>query len=255
MVQIALCDDNIEELERTGRLTADYLAGRPELDGSLRRFQSAYDLMDCIRERGGFDAYLLDVMMPHMNGIELGQAIREAGGKAPIVYLTSSPDYAVASYRVRAYDYLLKPVAGEALAALLDKLTAELRERREAPLLVRVRDQVTPIYPGELAYVRVRDHVLEYHMADGSVVESGTMREPLNQTAAPLLQDGRFVKINVSYIVNMNFVQKLAGGSFLMRDGTVLNISRALAVPVRETYIEYILERGKQPMTGGEELL
>ena len=80
----------------------------------------------------------------------------------------------------------------------------------------------------------------------------GTMREPLDQPAAPLLQDGRFVKINVSYIVNMSFVQKLAGGSFLMRDGTVLNISRALAAPIRETYIEYILERGKHPMTGGE---
>ncbi|WP_159456455.1 LytR/AlgR family response regulator transcription factor [Intestinibacillus massiliensis] len=250
MVQIALCDDNIQELEWIGRLVSGYLAGRPELDGSLRRFQSAYDLMDCIRERGGFDAYLLDVMMPHMNGIELGQAIREAGGKSPIVYLTSSPDYAVQSYRVRAYDYLLKPVAADALAALLDKLAAELQERRETPLLVRTRDQVTPVHPGELLYVRVRDHVLEYHMADGSVVESGTMREPLDQTAAPLLGDGRFVKINVSYIVNMSFVQKLAGGSFLMRDGTVLNISRALAASVRETYIEYILERGKLPQIG-----
>ena len=48
----------------------------------------------------------------------------------------------------------------------------------------------------------------------------------------------------------MSFVQKLAGGSFLMRDGTVLNISRALAASVRETYIEYILERGKLPQIG-----
>ncbi|WP_159456353.1 hypothetical protein [Intestinibacillus massiliensis] len=53
MVQIALCDNNIQELEWIGRLVSGYLAGRPELDGSLRRFQSAYDLMDCIRKRGG----------------------------------------------------------------------------------------------------------------------------------------------------------------------------------------------------------
>ncbi|WP_165445343.1 LytR/AlgR family response regulator transcription factor [Bacilliculturomica massiliensis] len=249
-MRFALCDDNIEELERIGGQVADYLAGRPELDGSLRCFQSAYDLIDCIRGRGEFDAYLLDVMMPHMNGIELGRAIREAGGKAPIVYLTSSPDYAVESYRVRAYDYLLKPVDGDALAALMDKLTAELQAGRETPLLVRTREQVTPVYPGELCYVRVRDHVLEYHMADGRVVESGTLRESFAQTAAPLLGDGRFVKISVSHIVNMSFVQKLTGSSFTMRDGAVLRISRALASSVRETYVEYILERGKPSQTG-----
>ncbi len=249
-MQIALCDDNSQDLEQIGRLVSEYLAGRPKLDGSLRQFQSAYDLMDCISGRGGFDAYLLDVMMPHMDGIELGQAIRETGSKTPIIYLTSSPDYALASYRVRAYDYLLKPVKENALAELFDRLAAELLERRETPLMVRTRNQITPVHPSELAYVRVRNHVLEYHMANGEVVESSTLRESFDQAAAPLLRDGRFVKISVSYIVNMSFVRKLAGRSFFMLDGTELNISRALTAPVRETYVKYILALGRMSHTG-----
>ena len=60
--------------------------------------------------RGTFDIYLLDVIMPGQNGIELGLSIREFDQGGRIIYLTASSDFAVDSYRAKASDYLLKPL-------------------------------------------------------------------------------------------------------------------------------------------------
>lgn len=113
----------------------------------MRCFQSAYDLVDCIKNRGGFDAYLLDILMPYMNGIDLGMAIREIGDQAPIIYLTSSKDYAVDSYRVSTFYYILKPATAEKINEVLDKLFEKLAANPEKPLLVRHQRRDRPGVP------------------------------------------------------------------------------------------------------------
>ena len=46
-----------------------------------------------------------------MNGIELATEIRLNNEKCKIIFLTSSPEYAVNSYKVNAFYYLIKPLA------------------------------------------------------------------------------------------------------------------------------------------------
>ena len=75
MLQIAICDDNIQELERTYAMVERYREQKPELDIALRKFQSSYDLLEALDARGRFDVYLLDILMPHINGIEAGPGV------------------------------------------------------------------------------------------------------------------------------------------------------------------------------------
>lgn len=248
MLELAICDDDIETLEYIRDLVNTYLNNRPELDGSVRCFQSAYDLVDCIKNRGGFDAYLLDILMPYMNGIDLGMAIREIGDQAPIIYLTSSKDYAVDSYRVSTFYYILKPATAEKINEVLDKLFEKLAANPEKPLLVRTSDGIVPVFPSKLLYVHVRSHILYYHMAGGHVVESITTRESFDDVIAPLLEDSRFVKISYNHAINMSYVKALTGPQFLMEDEALLNISRKLSSPAKRAFMEYILDRGRSKM-------
>lgn len=248
MLELAICDDDIEILEHTKHLVNAYLRGRPELDGSVRCFQSAYDLVDCIKNRGGFDAYLLDILMPYMSGIDLGMAIREIGDQAPIIYLTSSKDYAVDSYQVSTFYYILKPATEEKISHVLDKLFEKLAANPEKPIPVRTSDGIAPVFPSKLLYVKVRSHILYYHLADGHVVESITTRESFDDVVAPLLEDSRFLKINYNHVINMSYVKALTGPQFLMEDEALLAISRKLSTSAKRAFMEYILERGRSKM-------
>ena len=62
-------------------------------------------------ERFSPDIIFADIEMPGMSGLEL---VRMAGGKVPApVFITSHPEFALESYEIEAFDYLLKPVHAE----------------------------------------------------------------------------------------------------------------------------------------------
>jgi len=129
MLRIAICDDDIKELENTYKMVSDFAEERQEIDFYIRRFQSAYDMFECIDTGIAFNIYILDIIMPLMNGIDVGAKIREKDENAIIIYLTSSTDYAIKSYSVFAFQYLLKPVSKvellNFLGKALDKITFE----------------------------------------------------------------------------------------------------------------------------------
>ena len=84
--------------------------------------------MDAAEKLGGFDIYILDILMPGMDGIELGVRLRELGYDGSIIYLTSSTDFAIDSYKAEASNYILKPVIPDSSSSsILKDYTGRLR--------------------------------------------------------------------------------------------------------------------------------
>ena len=50
------------------------------------------------------------MIMPLVNGMDTARELRQADTAVRLVFLTSSPEFALESYEVRAFGYLLKPV-------------------------------------------------------------------------------------------------------------------------------------------------
>ena len=87
---------------------------------------------------GGFDAAILDVMLPEMDGFELCRTIRKQGD-LPIVMLTARGEVMdrVVGLELGADDYLPKPFEPRELVARLQ--TVLRRRRAQGPVLQRVR--------------------------------------------------------------------------------------------------------------------
>ncbi len=86
-------------------------------------------------ERERVDAVLTDLRMPHMNGLELLEAMRARHRRVPVVLLTAhgSVGSAVEALKCGAFDYLTKPYDPDELIAALDKaVRTHAREEREA---------------------------------------------------------------------------------------------------------------------------
>ena len=79
-----------------------------------------------------YDAIVLDVMMPVMDGVTAIKKIREAGSTVPAIFLTakSQVDDRVEGLDAGADDYLAKPFAMEELSARLRALSRRRREYR-----------------------------------------------------------------------------------------------------------------------------
>ncbi len=76
-------------------------------------------------QNGSYDAAILDVMMPEMNGIEVLRRIRAAGNKTPVLMLTAKAEVEdkVLGLDCGANDYLTKPFATPELLARIRAMT------------------------------------------------------------------------------------------------------------------------------------
>jgi DNA-binding response OmpR family regulator len=91
--------------------------------------------------REGFDAVVLDLMLPGRDGLEVLAALRAAKPGLPVIVLTAKGEIEdrVAGLDAGAVDYLVKPFS---LAELLARVRAQLRvaAQQGTPTTLRVQD-------------------------------------------------------------------------------------------------------------------
>ena len=119
MIRIAMCDDDISELNRARVLLDQYREER-QREIAYTSFQSALDLLAEVERGTRFDILFLDVLMPGQNGMEAAKELRQMDENVKIIFLTSSPEFAVESYTVNAYFYQLKPIWKESFFHIMD---------------------------------------------------------------------------------------------------------------------------------------
>jgi len=95
-----------------------------------REVGTATEAMEVVKDEH-FDAVLLDVGLPDMNGREACRLLRRAGVKAPIIMLTAadSDADAILGLDAGANDYVTKPFR---LGVLLARLRAQLRQHEQS---------------------------------------------------------------------------------------------------------------------------
>ena len=116
-MRILLADD---EKEMTEALTAILKHNNYSVD-AVYDGQDAYDYL----ETGLYDAAILDIMMPKMDGVTVLKKIRAKGMSLPVLLLTakSEVDDRVEGLDAGADDYLTKPFAMKELLARVRALT------------------------------------------------------------------------------------------------------------------------------------
>ena len=234
---LAVCDDKKEELNAVLSLLD---AWQEDRGIPLRRkaYQSAAELLETARQER-FTLYLLDVMMPRMDGLEAARRIRQFDDAAEIVFLSASPGFAYESYGVRALNYLLKPVEGEKLFALLDQLW--LREQKPMDALtLKTATTIIRVPYANISYVEVIGKHVYFHLVDGDTREvTGSLKD----FESVLLSRPEFMRVHRSYIVNMFQVEQISSSGLRTFRGENLPVSRLSFPQLQRDYMALLFEQ------------
>ena len=123
MFRIAICDDNSNFISQVKEMLMHW--GQTTDEFHLSTFDNGDSLINAHLE-APFDIILLDVLMPFTSGIHVAKELRNNDKSVKIVFLTSSPEYAIDSYSVKASNYLLKPLDEGKLYRCLEELFEEI---------------------------------------------------------------------------------------------------------------------------------
>lgn len=237
MLRIGICDDDQEDIERMERLAVHFSEEHPETPVQIQLYRSPYDLLDDIEKTGGFDLYLLDVVMPHMNGITLARRIRERKERAEILFLTVSREYAVDAFSVKASGYLIKPVEQSDFDDAVLDCIHRLSPEHNASLMLKSRSGLQRVPVGELVFVESFNHNQICTLSDGSALEvSITMAELMEA----LKDYPAFVRPHRSYLVNMDFIRRLTSRELLLVNGKRIPVSQSAYGELKNQYFTYM---------------
>lgn len=239
MIEIALCDDNPEDIEAISFFVERFAEEHTEFPLRLSAFTSAAELLKAIEEISGFDLYILDVMMPEMTGIELAEIIHDRGEHAEILFLTVSREYAVDAFAVRASGYLLKPVSKPSFDKEVLRTVQKLTNEKNAAVTIKTKDGMRRVRVHELVMIESLNHTLMLTMSDGSVFETSAT---LSELFDSLSDYPNFCMPHRSYIVNLDYAMGIKRCELLMFGNHRIPIPRRQYSIMKEVFSNYFFK-------------
>lgn len=240
MLQIAICDDDPKELSIFSTLMQEYIKTE-ELFADVLEF-SRSDILLSVCENRRFHLYILDIVMPLIDGISLGKAIRRTDKEAQIIYVTTGADFALQSFAVNPVNFLVKPVEKQ---AFFDTLTLAISkiELDDRTITVRTKEAIHTVALKEILYCEYRDRGVAYILLGKTILHSLSSKQSFSKQIAPLLQDAEFLQPHISFAINLHYVEKFTREEFILKGGIAVPISKKQYSTVRSNYLDYCLKR------------
>jgi two-component system LytT family response regulator len=165
------------------------------------------------------DLVFLDIQMPQKNGFELVSGLRSLNLHPVIVFVTAYDEYAIRAFKVSAFDYLLKPVDPEILAATIrryhaDKTSHDFNSRvdhllqhlhHDDHIRINTRTGFLMLDPADILYAMADGNYTRIYNAV-SQMELASMNLGIFHERMPA---GRFVRLSRSVIVNRSHIYRV----------------------------------------------
>lgn len=204
-----------EHLART--LLSDYVSKIPflELAGVCKNAMEALAFL----QQNTVDVIFLDINMPGFSGIEL---LKSTTVKPLVIFTTAYAEYAVESYELQVFEYLLKPIKFSRFVQAVNKAKdfyllkdnqlpkvsqeSQIQSFKKNYLTVKADYKIYKLNFDELVYIEGMREYVTFHMTSKKVVALASLRSLEENLPAD-----QFVRIHKSYIVSINKIDALEG--------------------------------------------
>lgn len=240
-IRVLIVDDEYPAREQLRHALEKY----PELEiiGEATSAREAFQLIEAVE----YDALFLDINLPGASGLELARAVREKGSGIKYVFVTAFEEYAVEAFRLRATDYLLKPVSEERLAETVNRLmqTEESPHPTKHPgtpeiawIAAEKTGTKVPVPLAEVVLIAADGYNVIVHTAHEQLPTRFTLQELSDRL--PL---DTFFRCHRSYIINIHKVKEIIpyfNGTYLLRmkdkNHTEVPVSRSRSRELRHLF-------------------
>ncbi|GAA1231304.1 LytTR family DNA-binding domain-containing protein [Prauserella halophila] len=220
---------------------------------------AAADPLEALRSiRGGeYDAVFLDIAMPGLDGLELGELLRKLATPPVIVFVTAYDEHGIAAFGIGAIDYLLKPVRAERLADALGRVSRmagadeqPARAGTDAPvpdamaaLPVEAAGRTRYVQRSEVRFAEAHGDYVRLHAPSGVHL----VRMPISRLEE-YWEGAGFVRTHRGFLVALSAVRELRSDSV----GGVLAHTDLGDVPVSRRHARMLRERLLKAAQQGE---
>jgi DNA-binding LytR/AlgR family response regulator len=232
-MQIAVCDDDKYcLLEMKEKLSSLPIVENAFFFSDLPLFLASFE------DGRSYDAVLMDIDWGQAKtGMDAAEEIQRRSPETKIIYVTGYSDKYSQHIFLRKANlsgYIAKPVDVEILKANLHKVADALPSGEQASLVVRRHGALLSVPFREIYSIESHKHSVTIHSARESVVSYGKLDEIIRALPA------EFYRCHKSYIVNMRQIRRFQADEILLKNGSIVPVSRSKYNETKKAYLDFI---------------
>lgn len=236
-MRIAIVDDLDEERKLLHKKILHQMK-QTGIEGEVFLFPDGSSFLAEAKARP-FSLVFLDIYMDGENGIETAESLRKFDADCTLVFTTTSTDHALDGFRVRAFHYLVKPVADSELDSLFQELKQQL-PAEDRWIEIRTLDGPYRLRLQEIVYADHFRHRIHIHTDSGREFVTRQTFHNFSES----LEDDRFFLCGRGSLVNLEHAQDFDGSCFRLDTGDQIPVSRALIKDARLAFGDFLFKRG-----------
>ena len=229
-MNILICDDEGFAAEKIVKLVS-HSAVQHHLAVSVVKYT---DVEKCLASPlNRCDIAFFDIDMKPYNGIDLARKLHNENPNAIIIFVTNYIEYAPAGYEVNAFRYLLKPEMDKNFERIFeDALEAYKKNHQIVSFSIDAEHIEVPVH--NILYLESEQRIMQMHLIQSDRA-CHRFYASMTQMAAELEPMG-FLRIQKSYLVNMEYIESLKYGETRLKGGIVLKSSEKNHSEIKQRY-------------------
>jgi len=162
--------------------------------------------VECLTSKHKPDILFLDIQMPTIDGINILKNIREYNQNLSVVFITAYNKFGIEALRLKAFDYLIKPVDRKELKAVIDKIKNEKENKRNSnKIKLPVKDGIIYVKVSAVLYLMAEGNYTHIHLTSG---EKHLSSYNMGRLVDKFSLNG-FERINRNLMANSNYIYKV----------------------------------------------
>lgn len=234
MLNVAVCDDSEYDIKAVKDEIAGYMA-KNHINLNVEYFLKPELLLYELEDGRMYDIFILDVSMPGKDGFQLADEIRKYTETSVIIFLTSHEEQALCGYKAKALRYLIKLNLKNDFEEAMDSAVKEMSKNDTAAITLHHYNDFWRIpYKDIISVTRVSRQLVISTVSHGELTDNRGISDFFNS-----LDDDRFMFIDRSCFVNIDYISQIVGFDLILKNGKSLPISRRSLQNVKQTIMKH----------------
>lgn len=228
-----ICDDDEVFLNELSEEILKY-SKKTKNDLVLKAFSSGKELLD--KQDEEIDVAFLDIDLPEISGFEIAKNVKNLYPNCIIIFCSSHNELVYESFEYEPFWFLCKSDYERKLFAILEKILIKVKEYKKE-FVIKFKDKLVKLRYQEIYYVEVEKHKIRLHLEKEILEYRGNLSDIENEFTKM-----GFVKINSGCMVNTEYIYRIHKNELILKNGTLLVISRSNQKKVKNIFYTYLLK-------------
>ena len=233
MLKIALLDDDKTALLISKGAIESFFQEK-NIAIALDAFSSPVNFLAMAKEEN-YRLVFLDIDMPELNGLEVGEQVKAINPQTDIIYLSQREDLVFDTLKLHPFGFIRKSKIIQDFANVLELFvnTALNTNSENKKITISSKTETISADVDSVMYIEGNRNYQTFYLKDGSTFDARVLMGDLEIK----LKEHGFIRVHKGYLVNFLFIRTIGVNEVTLTNNKILPMSSKRKDSIMEEYL------------------